>query len=207
MEKWFVQKHYKVTLLALLFAGITIFSVYQYARSINEKHKLSLSLKQTQARLGQTLQEKQKLLHALEKEKLTTRKLEEENAKMLRNLKASTKRLNKLFTDYTRLEDSVEKANAQLAGKEKELKQVTQERDDLQSKLTSISGLKKVLKQLRWQARKVGFQMQDVADSQSSDGSPGNRGFVVRDGRTTFPAKVKIEVAPASSQAGPADAK
>ncbi len=214
MEKWLGTKHYKVTLLVLLMAGITIFSVYKYARSFNEKYKLTQSLKQTQSRLDETLQEKQNLLETLEKEKAAARKLEEENAKMLRNIKAGAKRLDKLFRDYARMEDSVEKVNAQLAGLQKEkeelnsqLKQATQERDDLQAKLTSISGLKKALRELRWQARKVGFQMKDAADSQGSDNLPGNQGFIVRDGKPTYPAKVKIDVSPAASEGKPSGGK
>lgn len=204
MEEWLKARHYKVTLAILLLAAIAIFSFYKYARSLNERYRLRQSLSQSQARLDVASQENQKLLQALEKEKISAGELEEENSKMLRNLKASTKRLDKLFKDYTQAQGALEKANAQVAGLNKELKQVTQERDDLQAKFTSVSGLKKAISELKWQARKVTFQMKDAAESPQTGDSAGNQGFIVRDGKSTSPAKVKIEVSPASAEAKPA---
>ena len=61
--------------------------------------------------------------------------------------------------------------------------------------MSSLVELKKAIRELKKQARKVGIQM--IQQSQSEKTFEGNQGYIVKDGKPTLPKKVKIEVTPA----------
>lgn len=197
-------KNSKIILIYLL-AGVTLFSVFKYASSLKEKYDLQGQLKQARIQAENLEKEKQKLLQAIEKEKEWQKKLEEESTGLKGSLRASENKVAKLEVDVANNLKAVENLNSQVAAlqveKEQlktELSEVTKQRDNLSSRLNSVTELKKAIKELKSQVHKVGNQIKvKIRKEQVSDG---NRGFVIKDGKPTYPSRVRIEVNPASTK-------
>jgi len=206
----FKFKNNKTALLVALMAGITIFSAYKYIVSIKEKYDLTHQLNDVKTQADALSKEKQNLLQTLEKEKKLNQQLFQENSGLQNSLKLSTEKVNQLENDLTLTQRAVEELNSQAtalqventkikadnAGLQNNLTSISQENENLKVKLSSITELKKAMGELKSQMRKVRHQIQKKIDTEQIQ--EGNRGFVVKQGKSTFPAKVKIEVNPAT---------
>ncbi|MFA5275982.1 MAG: hypothetical protein WC417_03710 [Candidatus Omnitrophota bacterium] len=186
----------------VLLTGIAIFSAYKYVITLKEKYTLMSELAEKKIELNALENEKQKLLVVLEKEKSASQKLAQEKAELKDNLKASRKRLSKLFSNFAQGEKAVDSLNTQVSLLKKENAALGEEKNKLISdyealnmKLNSIIELKKAISELKKQARRVGIQM--IEQSQSEKTFEGNQGYLVKEGKPTMPKKVKIEVTPA----------
>ncbi len=105
-------------------------------------------------------------------------------------MKAAHKRLNKSFLALSESEKRTEELNSQADilkaennALSEERTKLAQDNEVLKFKLASITELKKAIQELKRLAR-----------------LEGNRGFLIKDGQSTFIAKVKIEVTPASGR-------
>lgn len=204
------MKNYKLFLIAFLI-GITIFSVFQYAASLKEKLDLKNDLSQIKKQVMDLELEKQNLLQAVEQEKEAQKALGQENSELKESLKVNTDKLAKLDADFQGAQNTIEQLNSKIAlvkaenmalraKREKlalELSSVSQEKDALKARLSSVAELKKVIKELKKQVRKSTGELKEIAAAQRI--IEGNRGFLIKDGKPTYPAKVKIEVIPAST--------
>ncbi len=200
-------------ILMVILVIITIFSLFKYIDSLREKYDLLNALNQTKGQLVILEKEKQNLLQDLEKEKQLQEKLAQENLGLKDYLKASKKRLTRLFTDVGEAEKTIEQLNDQFSllvvenaalreQKDKmttQLTQVTQENDALKAKITSITEMKKAIKQLQRQMQRVDREIKKV---KREDAAEGNRGFLTRDGKSTYWGRAKIEVVPLSPVGG-----
>jgi len=183
----------------VLLISITIFSVFKYVLSLKEKYALLNTLNQLKQQVTTLENDKQTLLERLGIERKLNAQLEIEISGVKDYLRASKKRLAKLFAEYAQTQKAIEELNSKfcivksenIALKEERIKldmqltQVSQEANDLKAKLNSIAELKERIKELRrqaHQARKIG---------------EGNRGFLIKDGKPTYPPEIKIEVIPA----------
>jgi len=149
--------------------------------------------------------EKQNLLQDLEKGKQLQQKLSQENAQLKENLVASKKKITKLLVDYSAEHNSLEDLKSKFSilqaentALREDKEKVSREIVDLQAKLGSVAGLKKAIVELRRQMHKVGRQIRQKAEVQES--IEGNRGYIIKDGKPTYPARIKIEVLPAPAQ-------
>lgn len=186
MNKAFLKNIFIAVLLT-----ITVFSVFEYILALREKEKLANTLNRVEGRLATLEKEKQNLLETLKKEKEIQQGLIQRNSELRENLKAGKVRLTKLFRDVREKQKSIEQLNSRVSNSKAEnralikkddklraeLKRVSQENESLKAELSSITELKKTQ-----EYKKI---------------IEGNRGFLIKDGKATYPAKVRIEVIPA----------
>ncbi len=202
-------KNYKIILTALL-VGITIFSVFKYVAALKEKYDLLKNLNQIKGQVASLELEKQNLLQAIDKEKELEKAFAQENLTLKDELKANTDKLTQLDADLQNAQKTIEQLTSQIALSQAEntalreekdkltqdLTQISQERDALKSRLSSIPELKKTIKEVKMQIRKAKVVIREIAKKRRV--IEGNRGFLVKNGKTTFPiTKIKIEVMPA----------
>jgi len=195
------MKNYKFLLLTALLAGITLFSILKYISTARENYFLNNNLRQIKNKIDSLSTEKQNLLQIIQKRKEIELKLNDTlkaNEQQLSEINAKLLTANKDITDLNAqvsllktenkvLKEQSDNLKLQLAG-------VTQEKDALQAKLSSLSELKSAIRELKRQMRQVTPGIKKIAQDSLSEG---NRGYIIKDGKPTYPAKVKIEVTPA----------
>lgn len=198
-------------ILFVLLSTITVFSVFKYAASLKEKYDLLITLNQTKEELGILQQEKQNLLADLEKQKELQEETAEENSELKDNIKATRRRLTKLFMEKRAKEKAFEELNFRFSilqaenmalTEEKEqlgfkLSQASSESENLKTKLSSIEELKKAIRELKIKMREARSAPKKVPEPEVLEIIEGNHGYLLRDGKSTFPVKIRIEVNPA----------
>ena len=200
-------KEYKVIVIALL-TGITLFSVFKYLTTLNEKNDLLKNLNQVKGQIMSLELEKQNLLQTIDKEKESQKALTDENA----TLKDELKNLAQVDESLQNSQKTIEQLTSQIALSKAEntalreeknrlslkLTQVSQEKDALRARLSSVPELKKTIKEVKVQVRKAKAVMREIAHKRRV--IEGNRGYLMKNGKPTFPvSKIKIEVMPASA--------
>lgn len=192
------MKNYKVILIIFLL-GITIFSVFKYVSSLKTLNILD-HLKVQVAALED---ERQDLLQTLEKER-------ELQQKFKVDLEASEEKLINLNEELTQAQKTIEELNSQVSTlkaenasfiKEKndlsaQLTQIIREKDEFKRRLSSISELKKAIRELKRQMHQVSREIKRKTRPQTKKIIEGNRGFLIKDGKSTYIPRVKIEVKP-----------
>ncbi|MBP7836393.1 MAG: hypothetical protein KA022_02850 [Candidatus Omnitrophica bacterium] len=153
-------------ILILILAIASILAVVMYITSLRE----NIALLENQ---------KQNLLQDLEKEKKSVAQLSARNTGLKSYLKAAHKKLNRVKAQMGNfdLRLSILRAENQALSDEKQ--RLAQENASLKMKFNSVDELKKAMRELKRRAK-----------------IEGNRGFLIKDGQLTTPAKVKIEVIP-----------
>lgn len=204
------MRYLKVILIAFLI-GVTTVSVFRYISIIKEKRILLENLEKDQMQIITLSDDKLKLSSALEKEKDLNQEIIQKNILLRDNLRASNKRLGKLFVEFDQNNKESNsrilmlKAESMFLRKEEEklrfdLVQISQQRDNLNARLTSIPELKKAISELKKQKRLVpsaGLKEKLIVELMSE----GNRGYLIKDGKSFSAATVKIEVNPAFKNA------
>jgi len=227
-------RDYKVFIIVFLL-GATIFSVSSYVALLVEKHDLATNLEKNKTEILTLTEENQKLLQSLEKEKKQYNELTEKNSLYKDNMKASFRKINRLFSDLDKaIEDtqdlssqiSVLKAeNAAVRSEDDMLKaelvQVRNQNDELNAKLNSLTELKKAIKDLKKQKRRIAPLVKKEAAEKNTKVNPklviakkemiiekkpssepiifeGNKGFIIKNGNLVPIKSIKIEVNPAS---------
>jgi len=194
-------KNYKIILTVLL-VGITIFSVFKYVAALKEKYDLLKNLNQVKGQVAV-------LKQAIEKERELQKALSQENLTLKDELKTNTDKLTQLDVDLQNSQKTIEQLTSQIAlsqaentalreEKDKltlELAQISQGRDTLKARLSSVPELKKTIKEVKVQIRKTKVMMREITKKRRV--IEGNCGFLIKNGKTTFPiTKIKIEVMP-----------
>jgi chromosome segregation ATPase len=195
--------------LIVVLLTITAFSVFKYTLSLKEKYDLFIALNQAREELTVLEQEKQNLLVDLEKQKGLQEMLSEENSEFKDNLKATRRRLTKLFREIREKQNAMDELNYRFSilqaekvalTEEKEqlnlkLSQANSENEGLKVRLGSLAELKKAIRELKIKMREAIRESKKPQDIIVE----GNRGFIIKDGKSTFPFKIRIEVNPAST--------
>ena len=75
--------------------------------------------------------------------------------------------------------------------------QVSQENQALKARLSSVEELKKAIKEVKRQMRSSIVEIKQEKETKTEAVIEGNRGFLLKEGKIIYPAKVKIEVVPA----------
>jgi len=202
------NKNFKIILVVLL-VGVTIFSVYKYVFSLKEKYSLLDEIALTKTKVVVLESEKSGLELALEKERQSRLELQQRNLTLKGYAKSAKRKISSLkmvsgqavkLADDLNSELLIVKAeNSALKEDEDNLKlkfkETLKENDTLKVKLSSVAELKKAIRELKRQARNVVVSMRRKLEDRAT--IEGNRGFLVRNGKPTTPAKIKIEVKPA----------
>jgi len=201
-------KNLKLALLALLI-GITIFSVIQYGSSLQEKYHLRKAVGQLKTEVEALNKENKQLQEALKEDKELQDALSQQNADLKEYLKASKKRMAKLFSSLKKAEktasnfEELKSENKALIRSRCKMKadylQAMKENEDLKAKMNSLDELKNAIRELKHRMRNVkdNIQQKTAKKTSQNETAEGNRGFVIKDGKPTQSAKIKIEVAPA----------
>ena len=187
-------------ILVTLLLGITIFSAFKYASSLKERYDLINAVKRMDKQVAALEGEKQALAQELEKERGIKQKLVEENMLFEENIKTDGEKVSKLNSKLVSLQQELEQLNARLASLKEErdnlsvrLTQAVQERDSLQIRLSSIPELKKAIADLKRRMHKANAEIKNRIKHKDSN-IYGNRGFLIKDGKSTYPTKIKIEI-------------
>jgi chromosome segregation ATPase len=198
-------------IIMVLLIILTAFSVVRYSLSLKEKYDLIIVLNQVKDELDVLEQEKQNLLVDLEKEKGRQAELSEKNAELKDNIKATRRRLTKIFMEKREKEKTYEELSYRFSILQAEkvalleekdqlnagLSQANSENEKLKVKLSSIQELKKAIRELKYKIRPL--IVKPKKPKEIDEMIEGNRGYVIRDGKSTYPGKIRIEVRPAST--------
>jgi len=156
--------------------------------------------------------EKQNLLQELKKEKKAKERLIQDNLLLKKNLQAAQGEAARLKEEATQNLKVIEQLNAQLmalkrelpvsaeekSGLEAKLNELARQKNELRTRLDSIAQLKKVIQELKRQMRKAAEEI--MRKTEAAGATEGNRGFLLRDGKLTIPARLKVEVRPIPSK-------
>ena len=183
-------------LALILLLGIAAFSMVRYVSELKARFRLQDSLTQAQGEVAALTKEKQNLLQELGKEKELNGELTARNVMLKDYSRASKARMTRLFRDNSKIQNEFEDINAKFAILKAENKALIDshkrnyiENEQLRLKLSSVVELKKAIRELRMKRPKdLGLETE------------GNRGFLIREGRSTS-EKIKIEVVPAPYKA------
>ncbi len=178
-----------------LLLSITAFSMARYVSELKAKYRLADSLAQAQGEIAILTQEKQNLLQEIEKEKGLKEQLALKNANLKAYLKASKKRIARLFIDNSIIQNDLEDASTRFSILKVEnsaiidsRKRIYLENEELKAKLGSVVELKKAIRELK--ARKKKRKAAALK-------TEGNQGYLIKEGQ---PTKIKIEVFPAQTK-------
>ncbi|MFA4993109.1 MAG: hypothetical protein WC571_03990 [Candidatus Omnitrophota bacterium] len=154
-------------ILIILLLIITVFSVFKYLSELKLRYRLQDNLVKAQEEIATLTQEKQNLLQELGKKK-----------KLKDYLRASINKIERLFRDKAMVQVAFEETNTKFAVLKAENKQ-------LKARLNSIVELRKAIRELKARKRRT-----------PALATEGNLGFLIKDGQSTAPGKIKIEVVP-----------
>ncbi len=202
------MKNIKSIIIAVLL-GITIVCVYKYFVSVKENNNLSTNVQQLNTEIGALENEKDELAKGLIREKELSSALDQQNTGLKANLTQNQEKLTKMETDFQTSQKVIEELNAQFSlvkventalrdqiqELELNINQVKVDKEELQSRLSSIVELKKAIKELRQKTRQTKKEVQNRIELKEKI-FLGNNGFLLKNGKSTFGGKVKIEVMP-----------
>jgi chromosome segregation ATPase len=194
----------KNILIAVLI-GISVASVVKLVSYLSERRDVARLVSEVQEEAGALHNQAQNLLQDLEKEKAGQDQLKAENAALKDYLRASKRRLSKLFADHRvvqqKLADLDEKFSVLQAENSAMVQQnemYAKENDNLKARMNSLTELKKAIREVKIrmrEARRQLFEQSRERDNQYM----GNGGFLVREGKNTYSSGiVHIEVTPAT---------
>jgi len=183
-------------ILLVFLLTIAVFSVFRYIVIFREKLELTSELTQVKKDISALQEEKQKLIEDIEKEKKENKVLGHKVTQLKGNLGAAQSRLARLFAEYSQTEKKLEDLNARFSLLKSENDALIKDNQNIRSKMKSSAELKKAMKQLRRQAFKVTKQIRHKADADRM--IEGNNGYLIKDGKPTYPARIKVEITPAS---------
>lgn len=200
-----LTKNFKTFLIVLL-VSITVFSAIEYLMALKEKFILTNNLNQAKSQITA-------LEDTVKKEIELQASLSQDNLKLKDELRVNTDKLTQVDLDLHNSRATIEDLTSQIAlskventslreEKDKlsqDLTQVSQERDTLKARLSSIPELKKAIKEVKVQIHLAKAMIREITKQRKAVVEiDGNRGFLVKDGKATSPAvNIKIEVKPA----------
>lgn len=188
----------------VILAAVIILGVVAYLIQARQKKSLLASLEQVRGELTLLEAEKRSLTVELEKEKQLRQKFGQEIAGLEQQLKERDEKLAGLSDP----EHTIADLNMQVATlrseaqalREKSLKlelelaEAKKLNADLKGNRSLAAELRKAITELK---RQVGQLRRQIKAKTKDVALTGNRGFIIRDGKPTQSAKVRIEVVPA----------
>jgi len=206
-----MKQKYVMGLISLLVV-VTVFSVVQYARMMQEKIYLYRALKDKNTQLSVLGGEKTELSEALSKEREVAQVATEKKAILTQMMRAGARKITRLHRETAGARERIaglsetlallKQETAELREKglamQERLASAVQENELMKAKLGSVKDLKKAIRDLRVEARRIALELRKKARGVRTI-IGGNRGYFVKDGRVTTPARVTIDVRPAST--------
>lgn len=202
----------KIYLFIILLCAITAYSLFMYISSQKERYQLLDTLSQAKEQAQSLEQENFALRVSLTQEKEQEAKLLRENTLLKGSLKAGKRKIGKLhkkvqdadaFGNDLKAQFTLVKTENDVLRKDwddmkTKFSQTIQENETLKVKLGSIAELKKAIREVKKQMRGVAVSIFRKAEKPRIVG--GNGGYIIRNGKPTYPPKIKIEVNPAAEK-------
>lgn len=197
------------TILAIVLCAIALFSAFYLVTALVEKIGLQETLDKRQLQVSTLRTERTHLMNALDTAIQKNDEVSRKNALLKEYLRAGNDKVRKLDSQFKEATLRADQLNSQVAllktenvalrndNEELKVKAVTltQENDQLKVRLSSMEELKMAIRELKIKARRAAVVIKEKVESARV--AIGNRGYLVKDRRSTYPAKVKIEVNPA----------
>ena len=185
----------KVTLIILAAAAV-IFGIVRYVTLFGELKETRGRLKENQIHLAQVIKEKEDLQDELD---VTQGQL----ATVKENLEKTQNELNIVNQKLSTEQEDNGKLRQEKQDLEQKVSSLTQERDTLEARLHSLNELKAAIRQVKIEIheQKVQEFLARIKHQQELDAQKlqkGNKGFIVKDGKSLFTPKVDIEVLPSN---------
>ena len=189
------MKEYKSYIIVLLL-GVCIYCVFRYLGALQDRNKALVELNNAKSQVIGLQNEKQNLVQLLGKEKKDNLDLMQRYSLLKNNYRAGAKRISRLFAAADNLQSQIVSLKALQEEDNRlrlELAQVTHERDDLVSRFTSLTELKKAIREIK-KNRKLYRTTED-----NSQLTEGNSGYIIKDGKPFNSPKIRIEVNPVAA--------
>lgn len=200
------MKHFTqggIFFLVLLLLVLSVFSLSRYAPLLKAKQDLEKQNQEARAQLFGLRSDLDILAERLEGQKIINQEMRSENsnlrvnvAKLQEDLNITNEQLELLTSSLIALnrENASLKENKRiLSGR---LESILQDNNNMLTKVNSVEELKEMIKYIKRQVFENKLLLQKKLDEKAL--AEGNKGFVIKDGETTYPPKVYIEVTPAS---------
>ncbi|HOU36324.1 MAG TPA: hypothetical protein PLJ26_00205 [Candidatus Omnitrophota bacterium] len=207
-----------VTVILLILTGITGFSVYKYAVSMQEKAGLQTELEQVRQEISRIEQVRDNLKNDLVLAREYEQRLVLENTGLKSQIKDDQVKFSMLEAAIAEAQGQVDalaeqisvarQENAalvvQLDGMKAQLLNASREKESMQATLSSVDALKRAIKDLRRKTRlaRKASSITVVVDEKKQVRQIilGNKGYIIRDGKMVKPERVKIEVQPSAGE-------
>lgn len=199
-------------LFTALLLGITIFCSYKYFSSLKEKYDMLADIRRSAEQIEALQAAQVSLSKELESEKAKEAALSAENTGLQEELWVSRETLEKMQAELSQTQFTVteltsemcavkaenEALRKQVGALKDEAEAAAREKELLESRLSSFAALKKSIRELK---KKVNVAKREINGRLEKEHLIlGNGGYMLKDGRPTFPARVKIEVVPLPAQ-------
>jgi len=207
-----------VTVILLILTGITGFSVYKYAVSMQEKAGLQTELEQVRQEISRIEQVRDNLKNDLVLAREYEQRLVLENTGLKSQIKDDQVKFLDAGAAIAEAQGQVDalaeqisvarQENAalvvQLDGMKAQLLNASREKESMQATLSSVDALKRAIKDLRRKTRlaRKASSITVVVDEKKQVRQIilGNKGYIIRDGKMVKPERVKIEVQPSAGE-------
>lgn len=193
--------------LIVFLVCISALGIFKYAGALKEKYELLGRIYQLKIQIGALERDKQALCDELKREKELEARLSAQIAGLKAYLKASRKRLGRSFGDYAASDRHIndlsaralllEAENRALTIEKDRLSQLARENEELKAKLNSIAELKKAIRELKKRKSRGSVQLSSKGRPRLMPVAGGNSGYLLKDGKSTYPGIARIEVVPA----------
>ncbi|MGD9015640.1 MAG: hypothetical protein PVI33_06430, partial [Candidatus Omnitrophota bacterium] len=185
-------------LIAFL-ATVALFSTVKYIQLAEEKRKLLTDVEQIWNRISSLEGQRDDLTQELKEKGLVEAYLglaEKEISQINAKLIEAKNTIIKLQLSMAELEEEKQKLNLEANRLSSEAKRLSNEKAWLESRFNSLQELKKAIREIKKEIYSVKKDMRKRIDTLATAG--GNRGYIVKDGESTYRRKVKIRVIPAT---------
>ena len=203
-------KRYVMPVLMALLIGVATLTSFRYIRIMIERQRIVNALEQAKSQLAQLEGERKTLNQKLENQAQEKQELVRGKQAVEDTLSESQRKFSLIEEQLMQAQKRIDDLNDNLAKIEQEnsvleenrdrltaqVEQLSQEKSALEERLSSVKELKKAIRELRIKMRNVKVPLLTRASDEDKK-IVGNRGYIIRNGESTYPAKIKIEVTPA----------
>lgn len=183
----------KNSALAIIIIGLLAFGLWRYWVIAREQKIVAIKLQEAQNRLTSLESEKAVLRQELDKELKMKEDLLGEKARLETDLAAKTEEFNQQGARLAEVESALNRVEAEKEQLGGQVAVLTQEKEQLEAKLSSVEELKKVIKELKIKMRQMKSRVMKIIEPRYTYG---NKGYIVQNGVSTYLLRKKIEVTP-----------
>ncbi len=199
----FMSKLTPKNIIIAVLLGVSVASVFKLMSYLKERKDTESAMFEAQEQAGAYHKQAQNLLQDLEKQKTGQERLTQENEALKNYLRASKKRIGKLFVENRQIGEKLASSDERLAVVKAENAALVQqealyaqENTALKKRLSSLDELKKAIREVKLKMREAHRRISEEVRRDIE--LVGNRGFLTRGGKSTFSSLVRIEVTPTS---------